>query len=322
MSRKTPQDASSPEAYKQEGNNLYNQCNFDGAEAKYTQGITHCPSNNEEDLRMMAVLHSNRANARFEKGDYDGAIQDSGDALKFLSPEETNLINKNSWRLARAIFYCDTADSDSILEGMAQSCKTTDPELSSKIENLAKVSASKLSGNGSCSEFSPQLLRNHLLNPYVELYPFGHDVAVSALEKENEPSADRDEYRILYGGVGDARHVMATILDANSRNRKPKLRVTMNDIKACTLLKDVVVLIVSRQIAELVSDAEAAMDDKKACLLVAVIYYSTMGFVMPAVVYKELQSIIRRTFLRKKPRRLYGCLSVVCDPQFRLGSTR
>mmetsp|Transcript_20641 Transcript_20641/g.44834 ORF Transcript_20641/g.44834 Transcript_20641/m.44834 type:complete len:1017 (+) Transcript_20641:130-3180(+) len=316
---------------KQRGNDLYNQCKFDAAERFYTQGLLVCGNvnggNGTDTSHMRAVLHSNRANAKFENGDYGGAIRDSSDSLQILqqalssSPEggaedvkRSNLIAKSRWRLARALFYIDNDggvedekkmnDSDFMpsLNQLASDCEAADPKLMSKIQSLEEaqqLAMTRFPKNTTCADFTPQLVRHHKRQGLAELFIFGHDEAISALGWE--AADNKDQYDVLFGGIGDGRHLMATILDAanntDKRGVQPKLRMVMNDIHARTLLKTIMALIVSQKVGQFAPNVEAVLKDKEACLLMSVIYYSTMSYAMPAVVLEKFQSLLRETFL-------------------------
>ena len=88
--------------------------------------------------------------------------------------------------------------------------------------------------------FLPQLLRSNMIAPYSELFSFGQDNITSVLEWELNPEGKK--FNILYGGVGNARHVFGTLLDARKRGCKAKLNITMNNIHPHTLVKDIMVL--------------------------------------------------------------------------------
>lgn len=81
----------------------------------------------------------------------------------------------------------------------------------------------------------------------------------------------------LFGGVGDARHVWATLLDTHCQLRsldkdkeKKKndlcLRITMNDINAQVLVKDIFVFVLTYRIA-VMEDVESLMHNKKTYML-------------------------------------------------------
>ncbi|KAM7430667.1 Tetratricopeptide repeat protein 4 [Porites harrisoni] len=61
------------EAYKNEGNNEYNENNFNNAIDFYTEGIkVNC-----KDEELNAILYSNRAAARFNLGNYTETLNDA-----------------------------------------------------------------------------------------------------------------------------------------------------------------------------------------------------------------------------------------------------
>lgn len=89
---------------------------------------------------------------------------------------------------------------------------------------------------------------------------------------------------VLYGGVGDGRHVYATILEDHNQNEKNnagvRLHVTMNDISATLLTKDILVLVLMYQIGSLLNKntkpqniLKDLKDSKEAYLIMTVLYY-------------------------------------------------
>lgn len=149
-------------------------------------------------------------------------------------------------------------------------------------------------------------MRSNLAYPYCEYYPFGHDVSESALSGLKLPKKTR--FDVLYGGVGDGRHVLHTILEAHYRNVVKKeeltLHVSMNDINATLLLKDILVLVVLHRIGSsksidmrsenIVKDLG---NDKDIFILMAVLYYGTLSYSMPPSIYCKLQSVLKEIFL-------------------------
>ena len=286
---------------KEVGNDLYKNYHFDKADAAYTQALKE-----SQEPHLRATLFSNRANCRMERGDYGGAMEDSRAALQVLqtsSPEnKESMQSKNQWRLARALFYSGN--------GSAAALKTllediTDDELKGKIELLLRASQSKTMSVQESVDFIPQLLRSNFLFPYVEYYPFGHDYMETAFSLGDELLALKDvgdEFHVLYGGAGDGRHMLATILHAHRMwvdDDEPDftLRCTMNDINAQVLAKDILVLVVTHRIGKLAQEYDLMHEEREPYLLAVVLYYATLGHAMPAVVYDKLQSLVQELFL-------------------------
>lgn len=53
--------------------------------------------------------------------------------------------------------------------------------------------------------------------PAPEFFAVGHDRPRSAFDDLPDPASKRAAYEFLYGGIGDARHVFASLIDWNER---------------------------------------------------------------------------------------------------------
>ena len=126
-----------------------------------------------------------------------------------------------------------------------------------------------------------------------------------SLENELQVLKDvGDEFHVLYGGAGDGRHMLATILHAHRMwvdDDEPDftLRCTMNDINAQVLAKDILVLVVTHRIGKLAQEYDLMHEEREPYLLAVVLYYATLGHAMPAVVYDKLQSLVQELFLNQ-----------------------
>ncbi len=368
------------ETFKQKGNSFYKVHNFAKANEAYTKALKklnhknnkqddmNMDGNNDKILALCVALYSNRGNARFELGDYEGAAEDSRDVIEIISDpdgtrnangtqldeERIKKIEMNKWRLVRCLFYlnADGTEAETKTEAALKEIVSsiTDPSLEKKCKKILdsmdynRIEEMKISGNMKVAEgrpkhiysYNPQLTRSNLSFPYCEYYPFGHDFAESALHNMN--GKRNSTVNVLYGGVGDGRHVFATILDAHYRNEKKdaamKLHVAMNDINATLLLKDVVVLVLMHRIGSSLSFEMCAMDNKttttgtnnnsskskekkkrrkansenilkdlegceEAYLMMTVLYYGTLTYAMPPPVYNKLQSLLNEIIINE-----------------------
>ncbi|KAH7647164.1 hypothetical protein FG379_002855 [Cryptosporidium bovis] len=68
------------ESIKNEANELYSRGEFDEAIKRYTQGIMNCP---EEENKLLSVLYSNRAACHIMLENYDSALADSNDSIRY-----------------------------------------------------------------------------------------------------------------------------------------------------------------------------------------------------------------------------------------------
>ena len=327
------------EELKEKGNVLYKSSRFEQAEEIYSCALEKYEASPQDQdrhhIRLNAALLSNRGNARFEQGKYRDSAMDSHKAIAILQQENAScpaasesakvddvtdsatasatatgvspndaLISKNHWRLMRCLFYTNSPDLLKYVETIE------DDMLKNKAAPLIEAvqydaSIKKLSSDDSPQRtgvaFSPQVLRSNVSSPYCEYYPFGHDKAQSAVSDIDVKM--QTQIDVLYGGVGDGRHVFATILDFYSRSRDSdptdvNLRITMNDINKQVLLKDILVLILAKRVAPLAPKCLASLkEDQEAALLVLVLYYTTLGYAMPNTVYEKLQALVREIFL-------------------------
>ena len=209
-------------------------------ESNHDESTNKCDRN---DIRLRVVLHSNRGNCRFERGDYKGAVQDSKAALRLLVEEElqvsdcvgvNTLRHKNQWRLARSLFY--GKDYEALKKLSANiNASANDVSFQKKIEVFVKsmefyfknsfVASSRKQDkeddqSPKKTHFSPQIVRSHFSSPYCEYYPFGHDNTKFALDdfdfnvgidRSQSNSQTTFNSNVLYGGIGDGRHIQTTI---------------------------------------------------------------------------------------------------------------
>ena len=126
-----------------------------------------------------------------------------------------------------------------------------------------------------------------------EYFTIGHDDAEAQVNRKmmtesNEPLS------FFFGGIGDARHLFATIIMLRDIERDTKQRTqrqyhfTINDLKAGALARDLVIL-------SLLSDlTEAADKDTEKLEIKTTLFLVYIAAVMPVYAHKRLQSNIRR----------------------------
>jgi hypothetical protein len=161
---------------------------------------------------------------------------------------------KNMYRLARALHFSNADDSEvHYALHLLEEKRGENEEFASKAtklrENLNYYRG--ISTSNENSDYEPSLLRASFQDPVVEYYNFGHDVSESLLQRNEGSKAQSillDELEgeelsslaFLFGGVGDGRHCMASLLDAyyqymslsNVKQEKFKLHMTLNDIRS------------------------------------------------------------------------------------------
>ena len=109
----------------------------------------------------------------------------------------------------------------------------------------------------------------------------------------------------LFGGVGDGRHVFATLLDAHqqyqslseSKQEKFCLHMMLNDISVQLLAKDALVLVLSHELGATADCVKTALTTADPFNIGMVIYYVTLGYAMPRFVHQKMVSCIKRWFI-------------------------
>ena len=229
------------------------------------------------------------------------------------------LLCKNLWRLARALHYHTADNSEEIRSTLERLRDLEDESFSPKATNMLEQLTyyDKSQNNdegGSKVNFEPMPIRASFQNPYCEYYNFGHDEAESLLRHETIESQsihlkdlsdeELSSLSFLFGGVGDARHVMASLFDAHHqyltlpspKQDKFRLHMTLNDISAQLLAKDVLVLVLSHEMGRLAEDFETASNEREPFFLGTVIMYATLGHAMPPCVHEKMVECIKLWF--------------------------
>jgi len=194
---------------KEEGNEFLLNQDFDRAIECYTKAIT-----TDKDKAVALVCYSNRSNAYFEKGLYTESIADSRECLKIC--DDPRLSKKNMMRLARASICMNQFETAvSTLKELIKGCQhhNKDPyfKRSKKLLCQLKFYSSKRPSLRSIPKESLPLNRAALSDPALEYFRFGGDPATSAAFGLSMRCDSPIE--ILFGGVGDARHALVTLMD-------------------------------------------------------------------------------------------------------------
>jgi tetratricopeptide (TPR) repeat protein len=318
-------------ALKEQGGALFQKVLLQEAADCYTKAIA-CNARGEEDdkeaLARRAVLFSNRSNCSFELGEYSGAVEDAEACINILDEGEGSnvaLLCKNLWRLARSLFYLEkeSRQIDEVLDKLVEKSFSSNTDtykkqaetMKKQVEYYRTLDESKNDTLSSSSSFQPILLRSALMSPYTEYHPFGHDYLESALKVSSDTSKsirlnkltdeELSSLGVLFGGVGDGRHVLATILDAHHQYQQMdeekkgllKVHLTLNDINAQVMAKNVLVLVILERLGEIAPEVADMETNEEAWLLSLVLMYVTLGYVMPLIVFTKLQELVERIFI-------------------------
>lgn len=128
-----------------------------------------------------------------------------------------------------------------------------------------------------------------------EYYNLGHDSAQSQFEVSEFPAGNHSTYSFFFGGIGDARHLYATLI-AISQNREKKkdtnkYHFTINDIKPHTLARDFLIFLLTQQLSKIPnvpSDGQKTMRSD----ILALLFYIYMGVLFPPRVHSHFQRLI------------------------------
>jgi hypothetical protein len=110
----------------------------------------------------------------------------------------------------------------------------------------------------------------------------------------------------LFGGIGDARHLLQTIQAiASDEAKSPSTRhyhFTINDIKPEVFARNLLFFMLLGKLAEALppSNAKSANLSKSASLALTTLYYIFIGQLMPPEIHDHLQSVIQLTLERLK----------------------
>lgn len=276
---------------KNQGNEFLLNQEFDRAIECYTKVI-----NTEEDEAVAVICYSNRSNAYFEKGLYTESIADARACLKIC--DDPRLKKKNMMRLARASICMnqfETAVSE--LKKLIKCCQQNNKDQyfkrSKKLLVQLKFYSSKRPSLQSLTQASLPLNRAALSDPAVEYFRFGHDPATSAasgLSMHCDSPID-----ILFGGVGDARHALVTLMDLEKNlETSPKIQFLLNDINAACMARNVLQFTLLWKLGVIASSYDQISRNKlgPAAKICTLLQYMFLGYVMPRTVHNHLLQVI------------------------------
>ena len=275
------------------------------------------------------MLLSNQSNCYFELGHYSKSIEVARDCLHLLDNEtwpedlaakKSTLRHKNLLRIARSGIYGSTTSNENVIEPLTELSSCGDAAYEKRSTNLLKqVQMRRNIINDDKNNQLPPIHRASLLGSSVcEYYSFGHDLACSALgpgDPVNEegdvcsppiqlqelPKEDLANLAVLFGGVGDARHVFVTLVDAfrqweslaGDKSKQFHLHLTLNDINPTVLARDILMLEALQRLGNVVDWNDCSNPQKKeAFQLATMLGYTFFGYVMPPSVYDMQMKLI------------------------------
>ncbi|KAK7031941.1 hypothetical protein R3P38DRAFT_3265860 [Favolaschia claudopus] len=328
------------DGFKEEGNALFKDGNFLEAIRLYAKAEAAAPKE--------SVYPANLSAALYEAGDYLACIEAITRSWG-LSAQGT-LPLRLATRAAKALAHGVRADtiSAAALEKHAQ--------LIEQLENVAKqeecnpeaesvrvwrewraIADESVSGLDRSSATHAARVRlaeipiaRRGINPMLQYYTLGQDEMLSLfddwgprdpypLRAETFTKKRLSELSFLFGGVGDARNVFATLVGAHrvykslAKDKRAAMRIhlTLLDIHPSALARDLVVLM-------LMNDCMTADSGTSSTILAemrATLVYTYAGSIMPAYAHARQQNTIRslREGLVAVPPRLPAWLHVDVD---------
>ena len=251
------------------------------AAQKYQEAVQLAPED--------ATPRSNLSAVYYEMGLYTKSIDSIQTALRMPSNDE--LRSKLRLRLLRSLLQAQRYDqADKTV--LHPSGEVDDAALLSTISH--SKSMSKIGKRQAMSKIVVQLPRYMpTLILGCEYYTIGHEDAEAQINRTMMTESS-EPLSFFFGGIGDARHLFATIITLRALERdtqqsaERQYHVTINDLKAGALARDLVIL-------SLLSDLTETADKNTETLEIKVTLFCVyMAAVMPVYAYKRLQSSIRR----------------------------
>ncbi len=133
------------------------------------------------------------------------------------------------------------------------------------------------------------------LDDNPEYYPIGHDKACSQIDEQMLRKAVKKPISLFFGGIGDARNLYATLIETarletvDSRPPKRKYHVTINDLKAPALARDLVMFYLLDDLAKMIPSGGEL--ETEHC---TVIFYLFTASILPPFAARRIQHTIKR----------------------------
>ncbi|KAI9645883.1 hypothetical protein NHQ30_005319 [Ciborinia camelliae] len=244
---------------RQEGNELYKSGKIRKAIKKYQESANLVPES-------YAPL-GNLSAAYFEMGEYTQCITRAERALELLKEskagEDNALVEKFQQRINRA---------------RANSYK------SSGLEQLQ----TRLRILDSLPRYRPSFLTSE------EYYTIGHDEPTSLFDltiDKHEPMGSSVSF--LFGGIGDARHLIRTIIGIAELEKKYQLKqkqyhLTMIDVNKYALTRDLIMFMLLEELSGLEANSEKAEE------VLTTLFFVFIAVIIPRIAFDHLHHTIDR----------------------------
>ncbi|KAH7922618.1 hypothetical protein BV22DRAFT_1070111 [Leucogyrophana mollusca] len=304
---------------KNKGNEFFRTSKFVEAAKCYREAEIASPND--------AVYPSNLSAALYESGQYAECIEPLCRSWGVLQDRQSSLALKLSNRLVKALLQGVLGGSLSIeelksksgvireLESVAQ--EKTEPTPGSVTECVRmwqewrEVERASVQPSANVVQARNRLTKipifKSAINPSLPYYSVGNDAVMSLIDgwedgesplKLNELShEDLSQISILFGGVGDARHVFGTLIGMHRAHKKlsPQKRasfhahLTLLDIQDTALARDLCILMLINDLLERSDHDKITQVEIK-----ATIFYVYVGIVMPSYCWDRLLDTIKK----------------------------
>ncbi|KAL8633683.1 hypothetical protein Q9189_000631 [Teloschistes chrysophthalmus] len=217
---------------------------------------------------------------------------DIRNALQLAGTESASLQTKLALRLAKA--QLQTHDYQAAAKIVAQSTEDKDQAVLSAICRR-HMRYSQVDEKAYREEQLSQLPKYlFALDDTREFYVVGHDEARPQVDSQMFDSSEKS-ISIFFAGIGDARNLYATLLKVDqleqkdSSNRSRRYHLTINDIKAEALARDLLVLFL---LTELDGIGESEETERTEAL--ATLFFLYIAPVVPQRIAERIQAAIDR----------------------------
>ncbi|GAM24902.1 hypothetical protein SAMD00019534_080770 [Acytostelium subglobosum LB1] len=315
MSQQQQQEVECPETLRLKGNQLFAKGEFDEALKVYARALECAPND--------FTIISNQSACYFELGLYSDSIEASNKVRAMIveqgGQDPKQLDKKNLARIAKALFTINDRDNlITLLNDHSADLKGSSPEMDKIITSIEHENK-RLPADAPLTRVN-NLPRNLPVRCSTgEYFVMGHDQPISALGCQFEPVDETDvlsekdgdltryhqrqtiqlaehpELSIFFGGCNDGRHALITYADLNRQvSTMPdntKVHITLNDIKATSLARNVVLTHLLHSLGAF-NSINAIYTDKQAALDASLIYFMYFSVAMPGVTYQRLIQVI------------------------------
>ncbi|KAF2423074.1 hypothetical protein EJ08DRAFT_701344 [Tothia fuscella] len=273
------------EELRLKGNTLYKEGKLPQAKNAYLKCMKLDPSDPSPVSNISAV--------RFEMGDYTRSIKYANDALGLLkvqaNSENDKKISRLEQRIAKSSIFRKTSFGDQL-----ESLVLKDPDEFHATSKLLSES-NKIYSEGGREALSQVVLeRIPRYRPKLQNEPEYHSVGHDSARPQFDGSLLKDQpvlTAIIFCGIGDARHLYATLARIGQYESEQKSVVnikrhhfTLVDLKPAALARDLVLFFLLDELASVKG---------KDLNLMSTIFFIFMGTIMPAKAYSKFQDTVQ-----------------------------